>query len=197
MTEKIINTSAIPSSDVPERALLLPEGSNHVWQLPVPNPNEPNSALTYFVHTGDANDAMLRVKTSLLTQLLSEPAFNILRTQEQLGYIVHCSQLVLARDCHTGIKIVVQSERAPAYLEERVEAFLDSMRTKIEDMPSEDFEAQKRGLARQWTERLKNLREETNRFWKYIEAGHLDFLRSKLAVLYFGYLETYDTSRNQ
>lgn len=177
MAERTLNTNPIPASDVPERALLPEAGTNHVWELPVPNQNEPNSALTYFVHLGDANDPPLRVKTALLTQLLSEPAFNVLRTQEQLGYIVHCSQLVLARDCQTGVKVVVQSERAPAYLEERVEAFLESMQAKIEEMTAEEFEAQKRGLARQWTERLKNLREETNRFWKYVEAGHLDFLR--------------------
>lgn len=182
MAETILGSKPIASSEVPERALLPAEGSNHVWTLPVPNPNEQNSALTYFVHAGDANDASLRVTMALLTQLLTEPAFNVLRTQEQLGYIVHCSQLVLARDTQTGLKLVVQSERAPAFLEERVEAFLGGMRTKIEEMPAEEFEAQKQGLARQWSEKVKNLREETNRFWKYFEAGHLDFLRREYST---------------
>jgi insulysin len=87
--------------------------------------------------------------------------------------------MVLARDTHTGLRIVVQSERAPAYLEERVEHFLKYMRGKIEEMDAEEFGDQKAGLARKWLERLKNVREEANRFSKYIDAGHLDFHRRK------------------
>jgi insulysin len=177
LAEKALGSVAIAPSEVPDRALILAEGTDHVWQLPVPNPNEPNSALTYCLYVGDANDARLRVTLALLAQLLSEPAFNILRTQEQLGYVVHCSQMVLARDARFGIRIVIMSERAPAYLEERVEAFLDGMKMKLDEMSAEEFEEQKRGLGRKWMEGLKNLREETNRFWKYIEAGHLDFDR--------------------
>jgi insulysin len=197
MAEEILASKPIAPSSVPELALLLPEGmssfveslditdiapgSNYVWTMPVVNPNEPNSSLTYFLHLGDLSDARLRVTAALLVQLLSEPAFNILRTQEQLGYIVHCSQAALARDTHAGLKLVVQSERRPAYLEERVEAFLASQAARLADMPAEEFAEQKAGLKRKWLERLKNMREETNRYWKYLEAGHLDFYRRKIA----------------
>lgn len=152
-------------------------GSNFIWTIPVPNQNEANSSLTYYVHLGSRNDPRLRVVGSLLVQILSEPAFNVLRTQEQLGYIVNCSQWGLPGEVYFGLRILVQSERHPTYLEERVEAFLDSMKIRLETMSDGEFSEQKVGLARKLREGAKNLAEETNRYWAHIETGVLDFLR--------------------
>jgi len=145
--------------------------------MPVPNPNEPNSSLTYYVHLGSRDNSRLRVVGSLLVQMLSEPAFNVLRTQEQLGYIVDCSQWPLPGDVHFGIRILVQSERHPTYLEERVEAFLDTIKSKLETMSESEFLEQKTGLERKWREDAKNLVEETNIYWTHIESGIFDFYR--------------------
>jgi len=138
------------------------------------------------VHLGSRNDSRLRVVGSLLVQILTEPAFNVLRTQEQLGYIVTCSQWALPGDAYFGIRILVQSERHPTYLEERVEAFLDFIKSKLENMPESEFLEQKTGLERKWREGIKNLAEETTRYWTHIESGDLDFHRrvySDLIVL--------------
>ena len=129
------------------------------------------------MHLGSRNDSHLRVVGSLLVQILSEPAFNVLRTKEQLGYIVSCSQWGLPGDVYFGIRILVQSERHPTYLEERVEAFLDFIKIKLETMPENEFLEQKTGLERKWREGTKNLVEETNRYWAHIESGVLDFYR--------------------
>ena len=150
----------------------------------MPNPNEPNSALTYYVHYGSKIDHRLRVTAALLTQILSEPAFNILRTKEQLGYIVAASGWSALGDNDTGLRIVVQSERGPVYLEERVEAFLDHMKGVIELMTDEEFVGQKNGLERKWREVVKNLNEEVSRFWGQIDSGYLDFLRRKPSPLF-------------
>ena len=130
------------------------------------------------MHLGSRNDSRLRVVGSLLVQILSEPAFNVLRTQEQLGYIVSCSQWGLPGDVYFGIRILVQSERHPTYLEERVEAFLDFIKIKLETMPESEFSEQKTGLERKWREGAKNIVEEANRYWSHIESGVLDFHRS-------------------
>lgn len=152
-------------------------GSNYVWQTVVPNTNEPNSSLAYYIHVGSLLEPRLRVTSALLTQILAEPAFNVLRTREQLGYIVSCSQMVSAGDSNVGVRIVVQSERGPAYLEERVEAFLDEMKEKFDEMSVTEFEEQKAGLERKWREAPKNMSEETNRYWPQVDSGYLDFLR--------------------
>ena len=198
LTEEIIPASPLPGIGPVDLSLQLPKGTfrclrnclfdnlwsfsgtNHVWTTPVPNPNESNSALTYYVHFGSKVDRHLRVVSALLTQILSEPAFNILRTKEQLGYVVGASTWDAPGDNETGLRIVVQSERGPVYLEHRVETFLDHMKSVIEPMTDEQFAEQKNGLERKWREVAKNLNEEVNRFWAQIDSGYLDFSRSKL-----------------
>ena len=124
-------------------------------------------------------DQKLRVASALLTQIMSEPAFNVLRTREQLGYIVSCSSWTLPGSSEKGVRIVVQSERKPTYLEQRVEAFLDEMKIKLEGMTEEEFETHKSGLQKKWLEADKNLAEEVARFLFHVNTGHFDFLRSE------------------
>jgi insulysin len=78
---------------------------------------------------------------------------------------------------HCGIRIVIQSERGPGYLEERVESFLDGMKGTIEDMSNDEFEEQRSGLTKRWREAPKNLGEEASKYWNHVDTGYLDFLR--------------------
>jgi insulysin len=121
----------------------------------------------------------MRVLLALLADMLEEPAFAVLRTKEQLGYMVSCTQWHLPGSYDGGIAIVVQSERDPGYLEDRVNAFLDGMKSVIENMGPLLFEEHKLGLERKWREAPKNLSEETSRYWSQVQSGHLDFSRSE------------------
>jgi len=186
MSEEIIPAIPLLDAGPVDLSLQLPEVSNHVWSSLVPNANEPNSALTYYVHYGSNVDRHQRVTAALLTQILSEPAFDILRTKEQLGYIVGASMWTATGDNEAGLRIVVQSERGPVYLEERVEAFLDHMKGVMERMTDEQFSEQKNGLERKWREAPKNLNEEVGRHWAQIDSGYLDFLRRDEDADFFG-----------
>ncbi|THG99965.1 hypothetical protein EW026_g2491 [Hermanssonia centrifuga] len=175
-TEQALQASPSPVR-VNEIARLPVPGTDAIWSSKVPNPNEPNSVLSYYVHMGSLLVPRLRVTAALLNQILSEPAFNILRTREQLGYVVSCSFWKAPGEAEGGIRLVVQSERAPVYLEERVDAFLDEMEQSIRTMSDSAFEEQKKGLEKSWTEDPKNIRDETYRFWSHIDSGDLDFYR--------------------
>lgn len=129
------------------------------------------------MHMGQLTEQRLRATAALLAHILSEPAFNVLRTREQLGYIVAASQWNLTGGGQTGVRIVVQSERGPAYLEQRVELFLKEMDEKLQTMPMEEFLEHKAALQKRWREAPKNLGEEVNRYWGHIEHGYLDFHR--------------------
>ena len=156
------------------------EGSNSVLSAPLPNPNQANSALTYFIYYGPVCDQKMRVTSALLTQMLSEPAFNVLRTREQLGYLVSCTNWTLSGLSEKGLRIVVQSEKKPGFLEERVEAFLDEMKIRLETMTDEEFISHRSGLEKKWLEADKNLAEEVAKYIVQLNSGHLDFLRSTL-----------------
>ncbi|KAE9393629.1 insulin-degrading enzyme [Gymnopus androsaceus JB14] len=177
MAESGLGGSSMPDIELNDRALVLPQGCNLIKTLPIPNPNEANSALTYFVRIGSISNRRLCVTGALLSQILTEPAFNFLRTKEQLGYIVSCSYWHLAGDTERGIRIVVQSEKTPGYLESRVEAFLEEMKNTIEVMTLDTFEEQKSGLDMNWREEDKSLAEEASVFMSQINTGHLDFYK--------------------
>lgn len=72
-----------------------------------------------------AQDDRANVMVDLITQILSEPCYHVLRTKEQLGYIVFCG----ARKANgaNGVRFIVQSTKHPEYVEERIELFLESM----------------------------------------------------------------------
>ncbi|KAH8826892.1 Metalloenzyme, LuxS/M16 peptidase-like protein [Flagelloscypha sp. PMI_526] len=177
--EKDLGEPQLPLSKFDEHGLILPKACNFTYSLPIRNPNQANSALTYYVHWGPVPEKRLRVISSLVVQILTEPAFNVLRTQEQLGYVVFCTGMVLAGSTEKGMRIIVQSERKPAYLEDRVEAFLESMKTFLEDLDQKGFEEQKDGLKRKWLESDKNLGDEAGKFMVRISDGQYDFLRNE------------------
>lgn len=55
----------------------------------------------------------------LFSQIISEPCFTVLRTDEQLGYIVWSG---LRRTNGTqGLRLIVQSDKHPQYVEERMD----------------------------------------------------------------------------
>jgi insulysin len=119
----------------------------------------------------------------LLTQILSEPAFNVLRTREQLGYIVSCTSWTLPGGTEKGLRIVVQSEKKPEYIESRVEAFLDEMKTKLEEMTEAEFLSHRSSLQKKWLEANKNLAEEISKYLVHVNTGHWDFFRSEFCSL--------------
>ncbi|KAF8623490.1 hypothetical protein AX15_006273 [Amanita polypyramis BW_CC] len=179
LAESGLTPPDLPTSGLGERGLMIPKGSNYIWSSKLFNPNQVNSALTYYIHFGPVVDQHLRVTSALLVKILTEPAFNILRTQEQLGYVVLCSTWILPGSSEKGFHIVVQSGKQPGYLEQRVEAFLHKMKDAIEQMDDTAFQEYKTGLEKRWLEADKNLTEEATRFMVHISNGQLDFLRGE------------------
>jgi insulysin len=110
--------------------------------------------------------------------MMREPAFDELRTKQQLGYIVFLSR-VEGRSMF-GLQFVVQSERDPLYLESCIEAFLTAYRERLHATKPEEFERQKEGLISAKLQKLENLYKETARFWSHIDNGYLDFRRRSL-----------------
>lgn len=148
----------------------------------MPNPKEVNSSLSYFCHVGNVAQRDLRALNGLLLHMMREPAFDELRTKQQLGYVV----FVMKWESRglMGLRFLLQSEREPVYLESRVEAFLDMYRAQLAATSPEEFEKQKEGLISKKLEKLENLYSETSRFWSHITSGYCDFVRRE-SLLHF------------
>lgn len=151
------------------------KGSNFIYKSVVPNPKEVNSCLVYTCQVGSITDRTLTALNGLLLHMMREPAFDELRTKQQLGYVVFVTR---HESCGImGARILVQSERGPEYLESRVDEFLTEYRVQLEKTSPEEFQRQKEGLISAKLERLTNLHAECRRFWSRIVDGYCDFTR--------------------
>ena len=164
------------------RNLILSPGSDYTFQRKLGDPANVNHCIEYYVYVGDVVDRVLRAKLLLLGQMTEEAGFDQLRTKEQLGYIVFTGVKMQATTM--GYRVIIQSERPTEYLEERINAFLAHFGKSLETMSKEDFESHKSSLIAKRLEKIKNLDQESTRFWSHISNEYLDFLSREHDVSY-------------
>lgn len=153
----------------------LPYPSEFYHHTKLEDPNNKNSAIEYRLQLGDAGDLKLRAIALVFAQIIREPAFDQLRTKEQLGYVVG-SYLWPIRST-MWLRLFVQSETPTTYVEQRIEAFLASVRKTIETMSAEDFERNVNAVITQHLEKFKNLSEQASYYWHCITSGYYNFNR--------------------
>lgn len=174
MVESILKPRTLPKSQWPVlRSLVLPRGSNFVFNKTLTDPANVNHCIETWFHVGDRCNQDLRAKTLLFDQLIHEPAFDQLRTKEQLGYIVFTT--LRGFSTTSGLRFLIQSERTPEYLDGRVEAFLARFAETLDTMSEADFEGHKRSLIVKRLEKLRNLDQESSRHWVQISQEFYRF----------------------
>jgi insulysin len=168
------------------RNLILPAGSNFIYERTLKDPANVNHCIEYSLYLGSTSDRELRAKILLIAQMTDEPAFNQLRTIEQLGYVVFSGAVF--NGTWAGYRILIQSEKDCRYLEGRIEHFLTSFEQKLADMSEDEFEGHKRAVINKRLEKLKNLTQEGNRFWNHIFNDTYDFLLGTFEVFSFVFI---------
>lgn len=89
------------------------------------------SSCTEVYYQSGLQSTELNMLLELIAQIISEPCFNILRTKEQLGYIVFSD--VCQTNGAQGLRVIVQSDKHPKYVEKRIDLFMKSMLVNIID----------------------------------------------------------------
>ncbi len=104
-------------------------------QLPTSNVEDENSAIVLSYQLGRvpfgasttlANDVKHQTISDLFTLLVKEECFDVLRTKEQLGYVVAC--LGAQKAGINTFNVIIQGsgkDHSPAYYHERIENFLE------------------------------------------------------------------------
>ena len=157
------------------REIILKENSHSLYVTE--NGVHKSSCIEVYYQVGQQG-TRLNMVLELLAQLINEPAFNTLRTKEQLGYIVFSG---LRRMYGVqGLRVIIQSERHPNYLDSRIETFLESMVDHIENMSEKDFEQNKTALAERRLEKPKKLTDRTSKFWSEIASQQFNFNRDEI-----------------
>lgn len=168
------------SSTLPEmRVVQLDNGKDYTYRFEEPNPENTNSSIVNIYQVGRVNlhdNAIL----AFLHHILKEPAFNELRTNEQLGYIVHTSVKTNGDDIK-GLLFLIQSDSFdPVHLDSRIEAFIERLRPKIVSMTEEEYQANIAAVCQTLREKNKNIGEETSKYWNVINNNTYMFKRLNL-----------------
>lgn len=113
---------------------------------------------------------------AFLSQILDQPFYAELRTNQQLGYIVQAG--IMEKEGVRGLVFSVQSKVLPPPLvEERIDAFLVSLRAMLVSMPEAKLSEFRDALARQAVDIDRRLGAQTSRLWSEIQRRRYDYAR--------------------
>uniref|UniRef100_A0A8D3BRX4 Insulin-degrading enzyme n=1 Tax=Scophthalmus maximus TaxID=52904 RepID=A0A8D3BRX4_SCOMX len=164
----------LPSQLIRYREVQVPDGGWYVYQQRNEVHNNCGIEIYYQTDMQTTHDNML---LELFCQIISEPCFNTLRTKEQLGYIVFSGPR--RANGVQGLRFIIQSEKAPHYLESRVEAFLCTMEKAVEEMNDEAFQKHIQALAIRRLDKPKKLSAECAKYWGEIISQQYNFDRGE------------------
>ncbi|XP_034040067.1 insulin-degrading enzyme isoform X1 [Thalassophryne amazonica] len=167
----------LPSQLIRYREVQVPDGGWYVYQQRNEVHNNCGIEIYYQTDMQSTHENML---LELFCQIISEPCFNTLRTKEQLGYIVFSGPR--RANGVQGLRFIIQSEKAPHYLESRVEAFLWTMEKSVEEMSEEAFQKHIQALAIRRLDKPKKLSAECAKHWGEIISQQYNFDRDNIEV---------------
>ncbi|VBB19027.1 insulin-degrading enzyme [Yasminevirus sp. GU-2018] len=138
--------------------------------------NDPNNVCSGYMcyHVVDQIDLSKIASLKILGHIISEPFFDQLRTNEQLGYDVY-------GDMHRVGKLyglclrVISDTKDPEYLSERVESFMKGMGDKLSTISTEQFEEHVKGVVAGTLEPDTKLLDEFSRNSGEIMMGRYAF----------------------
>ncbi|KAL0046282.1 hypothetical protein WJX82_008028 [Trebouxia sp. C0006] len=164
-----------PSQRGEGRIVKLQPGTSALFTQPGSNPSNDNSSivLTYQVGLDEERSNAL---VDLLVHCAKRDVFHVLRTQEQLGYLVFLSSWTNL-SVHSVAFILQSTAFSCQHLEGRCEAFLQQYQTSLADMTEESFKTQAEELAKSKLEKVKRLQQQAHRDWQEIKHGSLKFQR--------------------
>lgn len=170
-----------PLESLPEKAeAVLPEGST-LWNLSSTDEDSPNHAV--FVRLQLRDSVEIDMMLSVLNSVLSSKFFDILRTQQQLGYIVAMQTSGTSKFCY--LIAVVQTEFPPDYVRGRIDAFFEDHWKFVEaELEAAEFETCRDGLLSELKMKPKNLGEEMGRFLGPFSERSYDFDRVERSIAF-------------
>ncbi|OQR75120.1 insulin-degrading enzyme-like [Tropilaelaps mercedesae] len=139
-----------------------------------------NAVMVYFqVGSRRLKNVREEAVMDLFAEILREPCFNVLRTQEQLGYSVGGGP-TLTFGVY-GIKVFVQSNRSVGYISSCIDTLLNEwLSGYLKKMKSKEFENFKSSLVAHLRERPKSIFAKSNRLWGKIVSRTYEFDHDEL-----------------
>ncbi|KAK7078176.1 Nrd1 complex RNA-binding subunit [Halocaridina rubra] len=146
------------------------------------NPADTNSSIINY-YQGDPGSARSEVLHEFIQMIMDEPVFDFLRTREQLGYHVYCTN----RNTFgiLGLSITVNSQAnkfSICHVNEKIETFLSQFVSTVENMSEEEMSSLRETLISMKQTVDLTLGQEVSRNWSEIVDGEYVFDRRKKQI---------------
>ena len=166
-----------PDAFPTRRVTVIPQGDTR-FALPSQNPEE-GTNVVYVHYQYGVSTYELRAMLLLVNQLIGEKLFDQLRTKEQLGYVASAS-LETLYDIQ-GFRINVESAfHSPAYVEERINAFLAGFAAQVAEMEDDEYIKTRRSLVDSVLTLDVSLSAEADRHWTHIANQKYQYYRGQI-----------------
>lgn len=153
--------------------------ASQIMRFPGMNPENSNSVVEVIYQMGNLS-LQERAHLSFLQHVLKEPAFHQLRTEEQLGYIVHTAPHTSGANIK-GLMLLIQSDAYdPVHLASRVDVFVQGFRSNL--VEAADFDKNVKAVVKALRDKPKNLMQESTIFWDAVcKRNYCFHARHKIA----------------
>ena len=180
MVRACLRGGPVPADEFPGRRVAVVPPGDARFAVPTQNPEEGTNVVYAYYQHGIATHE-LRAVTLLVHQLMGEKLFDQLRTKEQLGYVASGS-LETLYDV-SGFRVTVESAfHAPAFVEERINAFLCGFPAQIEAMEEAEFAKTRRSLVDSVLTMDVSLSAEADRHWTHVTNQKYQYYRGQIVA---------------
>lgn len=146
------------------------------------NPSNTNSSvINYYQHK--QGSLKLEVLHEFIDMVMEGPVFDQLRTREQLGYHVHCTNHNTYGILGISVTVNTQANKfSVSHVDQRIEAFLEEFLRTVKNMGEAEVVELKETLTSMKQTIDLTLKEEVDRNWSEIVHGEYVFDRLKQQV---------------
>jgi len=159
------------------KVMQVPEGKTVIFEcdLAADNPLQENNCIENVYVVGPGGEDLKRdACLTMVSHMASVSAFQKLRTEEQLGYIVQSS--LWAEHHVSGILVLIQGNRLPpCQMDERIEEWIASFEEELEKMTEDEFANNVLAVYNESTQRYSTLSQETGKHWGEISSRRYRF----------------------
>ncbi|XP_077862636.1 nardilysin-like [Saccoglossus kowalevskii] len=169
--------STIPSTELPETRIMQLPKNVHCCKVRNFNRDDGNSVITNYYQVGPGN-IKLSTLIELLVMRMEEPAFDFLRTKEQLGYVVYVMCRVTFGILGFSVTVNTQATKfSVTHVDNRIDSFLEQFAEILDKMTEAEFETCVNSLINLKQREDLHLGEEVLRNWYEITTGTYVFDR--------------------
>ena len=167
----------LPLQHLRPREYSLMEGNNYLFEKR--SSVHSFSAIWVYFQVGLQTERN-NVLCEMFNQMIFEQMFDTLRTKQQLGYYVYSD--VVRSESVVGVRVLVQSDKQPSYVEKRIENFFKSFKNVLQDMSEKKYKDFVEATAVKKLKKPKKLMQEAKIYAAEIQRRQFNFRRAEKEV---------------